>query len=530
VLAGLVCILQFADMSPAVLRPRGLRWILAIALSMCSVPHVFSQAAEQSHQQRFENPTAKLVRLDKEFTEKIARNPSDAESFRQRGLIRLQQGSVQDAVSDLQAAVQLDPKSSPALTGLATALFDSGKPQEAITDARQAISLDQRNFAAEALLGRLLLVTGADIHEAIDHVSRSLDIDADQPDLRFDLINALRTVKDYATAGVQVRILSVSLPPGDARREYAEASIDLDLGHPDAAILHLRRALQTNPNFVAAQQDLTAALVQLGRWQEASAILGPLVQSHRQSAQLAYMDALVLENTHHAAAAEAEADRAIALDPKSADAYVALGISQALQGRHADAVKSLERAIALQPGNFDAQFYLGRERYALNDAAGAAQALQSAVELRMSDAEARFLLGTALESAGNKEGAMEQYRQLAQLRPDDPRGHLGLGNLFLRYGQNDEAITELLKARNLDPKNFEIAMDIGKILAKQGNFDESIRYLREASREAPSSPEAHYQLALALKRAGRTLEAAREFAEVDRLNEERRGASPAVPN
>jgi tetratricopeptide (TPR) repeat protein len=504
--------------------------MLIAGLSVCSVVHLFSQAPEQSHQRRFENATVRLTRLDEELTRTIAASPNDAESFRQRGLVRLQQGRVEDALSDLQSAVRLEPRSSQALTDLATGLFDSGKPQEAITQARQAISLDEHNFAAQALLGRLLLVTGGDIHEAIAHMSRSLDINADQPDLRFDLISALRRVKDFATAGVQVRILGVSLPPGDARREYAEASIDLDLAHADAAILHLRRALQANPNFVPAQQDLTAALIQLGRWQEASEVLGPLVQSRPQSAQLAYMDALVLENTHHAEAAEAEANRALALNPKSADAYVALGISQALEGRHESAVKSLENAVTLQADNFDAQFYLGRERYALNDAAGAALALQSAVQLRSQDAEARFLLGTALESAGDKEKAMEQYRQLVQLRPDDPRGHLGLGNILLRYGENDEAMAELTKARNLDPKNFETAMDIGKILAKQGNLDESIRYLREASRKAPSSPEAHYQLALALRRAGRNTEAAREFAEVNRLNQERRGASPASPN
>ena len=514
--------LKFAAMF-RVVGPIGSRSLfVAAVVSLCSLSSL-AQTPEQSHQRRFENPAVTLARSDRELTDKIAADPNEAESFRQRGLIRLQQAKVADAISDLQTAVRLAPQNSQAHTDLATGFFDSGKSQEAITEARQAISLDEHNFAAEALLGRLLLVTGGDPHQAIEHMSRSLDINADQPDLRFDLINALRSVKDYTAAGVQVRILGVSLPPGDSRREYAEASLDLDLSHPDAAILHLRRALQANPDFVPARQDLTAALIQLGRWQEASEVLGPLVQRDSQSAQLAYMDALVLENTHHLAAAEAEANRAITLSPNVGQAYVALGISQALQGRHADAVKSLEHAAALQPANFDAQFNLGRERYALNDAAGAAHALQTAIQIRPQDVEARFLLGTALESAGNRDGATEQYRELVQLRPDDPRGHIGLGSILLRYGKTDEALAELSKARDLDPKNFETAMNIGKILAQQGNLDEGIRYLRQASQEAPSSPEAHYQLALTLKRAGRNQEAAREFAEVNRINEERRG-------
>jgi tetratricopeptide (TPR) repeat protein len=487
----------------------------------------FCAAQELSHERRFEDPAITLARSEEELSSKIAANPDDAESFRRRGLLRLQQTRVSDALSDIQTAAKLTPQSSQVHTDLATALFDSGKATDAIVQARQAIALDNKNFAAEALLGRLLLVGSGDAHEAIEHIWRSLDINADQPDLRFDLINALRTIKDYTAAGVQVRILSVSLPPGDARREYAEASLDLDLAHPDAAILHLRRALKSNPDFVPARQDLTASLIQLGRWQEASEVLGPLVQREAQSAQLAYMDALVLENTHHAEAAEAEANRAIALDPDFTQAYVALGVSQSLQGKHADAVKTLEKAVTLQPTSFDAHFYLGRERYALNDAAGAAQALQAAVQQRTEDAEARFLLGTALESAGNKQEAMEQYRQLINIRPDDPRGHIGLGSILLRYGKSDEALVELTKARALDPKNFETAMNIGKILASQGHLDEGIQYLQEASQEAPASPEAHYQLALTLRRAGRSSEAAREFAVVNRLNQERRGASPA---
>lgn len=499
---------------------------LAAATVLCIPSLLFAQVPELSHQRRFEPQAASLVRSDEELTKKLEANPADADLLLQRGLVRLQQVRIADATADFRQAIQLQPRNSQAHAELASALFDAGKRDEAIAEARLAIALDAHNFAAEALLGRLLAVSGGDLKEAIQHMSRSLDIDADQPDLRFDLINALRQTKDYVAAGVQVRILGVSLPPGDPRLEYARASLYLDLNHPDAAILHLRRALKSNPDFVPARQDLSASLIQLGRWQEASEVLGPLVQQQPKSAQLAYMDALVLENTRHPQAAEAEAHRALSLNPKYADAYTILGISQGVQGRHPEAVKSLEQAIALQPASFDAQFYLGRERYALNDAAGAAQALQAAIALRPDDAEARFLLGTALESSGDKDAAMAQYRELVRLRPDDPRGHIGLGSILLRYGNSEAALAELSKARQLDPSNFETAMNIGKVLARQGNLEESIRYLSEASHEAPASPEAHYQLALSLKRAGRSAEAAREFAEVERLNQARRGVSP----
>ena len=48
----------------------------------------------------------------------------------------------------------------------------------------------------------------------------------------------------------------------------------------------------------------------------------------------------------------------------------------------------------------------------------------------------------------------------------------------------------------------------------------------EAShREQPNSPEVHHQLALSLQRTGRAEQAFHEFAEVERLNQQRRSGT-----
>jgi hypothetical protein len=48
----------------------------------------------------------------------------------------------------------------------------------------------------------------------------------------------------------------------------------------------------------------------------------------------------------------------------------------------------------------------------------------------------------------------------------------------------------------------------------------------EAShREQSNGPEVHYQLALSLQRAGRAEQASHEFAEVERLNQQRRSGT-----
>jgi tetratricopeptide (TPR) repeat protein len=503
----------------AFLVPLPLLGLLAPAGTRCQSP------PERSHQERFAPASKSMEKAESELTAKLEANPKDAALLSSRGLLRLQLNKRSEALADLQQAAQVAPTNAQFEINLAYGFLLSQNFNQSIAEARKAIALEDRSYAAHGLLGRALLADGGPSKEAIEQLQRSLELSPDQTDLRFELVNALRQVRDFPTAAVQLRILKDELPPGDARLEYAQGMLSADLGYPEAAVASFRRALQLNPNSQIARQDLGAALVRTGKWTEAAEILGPLAMSQPKSYQVTYLNALVLQNSRHSKEAEAEARRALVLDANSADAHVLLGLTLSSQNRYDEAINELLRAAEIAPDSFDAQFYLGRTRYARSDTAGASAALQKAVSLRPEDPEARFLLGTILEVSGDREGAISQYKELQRLSPKDARGYLGLGEILGKSGEVEDALAQLQKAREIDPSNFETNMSLGRILAKAGKIEESIGFLREAAKKSPESPEVHYQLALSLQRAGRKAEAAKEFAEVDRLNRQRRGAA-----
>jgi tetratricopeptide (TPR) repeat protein len=497
-------------------------FVLAWILPLCALGQ---SSVELSHQERFA-PAAKIMeKAESDLNAKLAADPKDSSLLSSRGLLRLQFNRVPDALADLRAATEAAPSNAQFHINLAYGLLLNQKPAGSIAETRKALALEDKSYAAHGLLGRALLATGGDSKEAIEHLQRSLELYPDQTDLRFELVAALRKEKDFPAAGVQLRILKDQLPPGDARLEYAQGLLSADLGYPEAAAASFRRALQINPNSLAARQDLGAALVRMGKWSEAASILGPLAAARPESFSVAYLNALALENSHHSKEAEAEARRASALDASSVDARTLLGIALSSQGRYDEAITELSRAAEMDPNSFDAELYLGRSRYAHSDTAGASAALQKAVALRPTDPEARFLLATVLEVAGDQDQAIAQYKELQRLSPGDPRGYVGLGGIQGKIGNTEEALVQLHKARELDPSNFETNMALGRLLAKTGNLEDSIRYLQEAAKQSLKSPEVHYQLALSLQRAGRKAEAAKEFAEVDRLNRERRAAA-----
>ena len=498
---------------------------IASAVLLLTTPPVRAQQKpEASHRERFAPRAEALQKAELDLDAKLAAHPDDPHLLSERGLLRLENNRTDDALVDLRKVSDLAPADPQMLTNLAYGLIRAGQDSEAADAARKALNLNANHAGAHALLSRILIGSDSTAKEGIEHLQRSLEIFPDQSSLRFDLVNALRKIQDYVAAGIQLRILKDSLPPGNARLEYTEGLMFADLGHSEAAVASFRRALATDPDFLPARQDLGAALIRTGKWSEATGVLAEVATAQPDSFSVAYMYALALQNSGNATTAEAQARRAISLNQNSADAHTLLGIALSSQSRFAEAIAELERAVVLQPGSFDAQLYLGRARYGLSDASGAAQALQKAVAIRSGDPEARFLLGTVLEITGDKDGAIAQYRELQTISPQDPRGYLGMGSLLSKYGQNDDAVQQLEHAQSLDPANFEANMALGRVLAKNGKFAESIPWLEEASHERPESPEVHYQLALSLQRAGQPDRAAREFAEVDRLNQQQRPA------
>jgi tetratricopeptide (TPR) repeat protein len=495
--------------------------LLALIAPLCALSQT---TGELSHQERFAPAIMSMEKAEGELTAKLTVDPQDASLLSSRGLLRLQLNKSSEGIADLRLAAEAAPTNPQFHINLAFGLLLNQKLEESISEARKALALEEKSYAAHALLGRALLASG-DSKEAIEHLQRSLDLYPDQTDLRFELTNALRTMKDFPAAGVQLRILKDQLPPADARLEYAQGLLSADLGYPEAAAARFRRSLQSNPNSLTVRQDFGAALVRMSKWNEAATVLGPLAQARPNSPLVAYLNALALQNSQHPKEAEAEARRALVLDSHSADTHTLLGIVLSSQGRFDEAIRELSRAAEIAPNSFDAELYLGRSLYARSDTTGAAAALQKAASLRPEDAEARFLLGTILEVAGEQDGAAKQYQELQRISPNDPRGYVGLGGILGKTGKNEEALVQLRKARELDPANFETNMALGRLLAKTGDLEESIRYLQAAAKQSPQSPEVHYQLALSLQRAGRKAEAAKEFAEVDRLNRERRGAA-----
>jgi adenylate cyclase len=187
-------------------------------------------------------------------------------------------------------------------------------------------------------------------------------------------------------------------------------------------------------------------------------------------------------------------ERAIAMDPNYAAAYVGLGRAdiQALeQGWTGDSKGTLARAIASG---------------------------QKAVALQGDNPPAHAVLGEALGLAGNFEVALEELKRAVALNPSDPEALASYGTVLSVAGDSKSAIPlmeEAARFRPNRPTSEYLVLGLAYILTNRPA--DAVRIAEQGA--TGDRPRAWFRVLLAISYAqlGRMEDAAREAADIHRL-------------
>jgi len=199
--------------------------------------------------------------------------------------------------------------------------------------------------------------------------------------------------------------------PEEARFHEVHGRALRGAGEPDAARKALERALELEPEYPAALAQLAVLTAEQGDSEAAIALYDraaaaepedstyawdaiQLAEASADEAELdARLDALLVRNGTHAAAAGLLARRLRAREPERAfdlarravrlrggpDALDTLGRIQLDRGDAANAARTLGVAVELQPNSPSTQYWLGRALVAADDEEGARRALEASL-------------------------------------------------------------------------------------------------------------------------------------------------------
>ena len=183
------------------------------------------------------------------------RTPQNEAAFHaQNGVALAKQGRYDEAIGQLQLAVEINPDDSYGHNNLGWALQPRGRIDEAMTHFQRALKIRPRYPEAHHGLGITLALRGR-LEEAITHYRKALELKPDYAEAHDSLGNALRGCgrTDEAVAHYQK---ALELNPLDATAHRGLAEVLAGRGQVHEAIIHYKRALTITPQNVAACNNL----------------------------------------------------------------------------------------------------------------------------------------------------------------------------------------------------------------------------------------------------------------------------------
>ena len=193
----------------------------------------------------------------------------------------------------------------------------------------------------------------------------------------------------------------------------------------DEAAAELQKCLELNPNFDQAMAALARALLNLGRLDEAKAWL----------------------------------DKALKFNPQNYRAWYERGFIESKTDKAA-AIADMEKAVSIQPNFASLRRDLGMLQFQQQNYAEAAKHLAKAAELGVDDAPLYNFLGISQSRTGQLRKAVASYKHALKLDPALAEAHLNLGFAYQKLDQPAAAQKEYAEACRLQGKFCDLVPDV----------------------------------------------------------------------
>jgi tetratricopeptide (TPR) repeat protein len=199
------------------------------------------------------------------FTHALQATDRNFVAYNNLGSIRQHQGRIEEAVSDFENAVKIQPESPEALDNLGEALTALGRNDEAITHLTGAIRIRPTFAKAHADLGSALVRAGR-LEQSIAEFQEALRLDPTNSDAEYRLAGALtmqgrpQDALPHFTNALPALVDTVRRNPEDADSHYNLGEVYGMLGRTAEAIVEFSSAVRLRPEDPEAHFNLGVAL------------------------------------------------------------------------------------------------------------------------------------------------------------------------------------------------------------------------------------------------------------------------------
>ena len=182
-----------------------------------------------------------------------------------------------------------------------------------------------------------------------------------------------------------------------------------------------------------------------------------------------------------------EFEAASTLNPKSAQVYAWLGITQNQLSEFAQAAKSFQSALRLDPSLLSAHYNYAHTLVELGDLQGAIREFTAVVKINPSVLEVQYNLAVLLSQAGRYSDAAEHFEIVHEKQPSDAAASARLADCYFHTSRPDQArqLVANLQPASLDPTTAAL---LASDLIESGSYSQAASILTASNTFSASLP------------------------------------------
>jgi tetratricopeptide (TPR) repeat protein len=427
----------------------------------------------------------------------LKENPKDPDARALTATFLLDQGDINNALTQLQALVTSSPDNAVAHYELGRAFLASGRAdsrEAARTQFETAIKLRGDLIMPRLGLAELQVMHG-EYQAALDSAQAVLQKDPGNLSAKVIESQAYLGQKKYGESGLLLDGM-LKTNPSSPEVYYQVGSSNLAQGKAKEAELNFRRAYELNPTPANSKSllGMVDAEIQQGQPERAMALLEseskkapnrldiPLLMGTTAQREGKFQDSL----TYFTRVLNG-------LDKKSktrADLYVQIADTYRLAGDRDSAIANYQKAREIAPENEVVLQDLGRVADDAGRKVEARQAYEACLKVNPNNwLVLNNLAWLMAETGGDINVALSYVQRAKALQPNLPEISDSYGWILLKKGLAEQAIVVFQDLVNHVPTNASYRYHLGKAYAQKGDNAKASAELREALKHGPKREE-----------------------------------------
>ncbi|MBI5756478.1 MAG: tetratricopeptide repeat protein [Nitrospirae bacterium] len=435
---------------------------------------------------------------------------------------------IEEAVTELEVVVRLDPKNEDAYFGMGEMYTLLKQRDQALKSYQKTVEINPDNLQANLRLGQFyenqkdwakagqfyekviaLQKGGAESRLAavrLEGVKRQIRI---QELLQQVQTHIGKAENDQALKGVEAIL---ALDPKNAMAYHLRGNVEDTQQRFEEAIKDMKLAVELNPESISAKVELGILYQRKGQTDEAIGLFKDVIERGKpigsgtpedknvgiargwlEVVESAKVRKAVIEEARtsmeegNIEATQQSLEESIRLRPKQVQPYLLMAVLYSKAGQRDKALDTLRRAVENNPKSIQAHLQLGllleqvgqleEARVELNHVLSLGKETTeggtATKHLQTIESDLHFREVNVQIKKGEFEAALSEIKEVIALFPEDASAYMSQGIIYDRMNKTEDAIASIKKAIELRPDYANAHMQLGLVMENHARFDEA---------------------------------------------------------